>query len=245
VSISKRGLLALGATLAASVFAAVAFALAQDITPIPLAATVTVTPNKAGTPRHPQGIRIRARAKIASADDRAPLMPQAVDAWLPKGWRYNGAGHPACTRATLTSHGPSGCPPRSVMGHGQLWHPNSGDGDSTFSYRDLTIINGGQSKMYFWVVIQNPARVQAAVTGTITELRSTRWSYRLHADIPSSLQVVASLPVTLDAFTTDIEGGDWIATTHCPHDHRWRYHLKMTYASGRVVDTGGSTACRG
>lgn len=243
MSIGKQGLLALGATLAATVFAAVA--LAQEVTPDPPAATVTVTPNEAGTPRHPRGIRIKARVKIPTTDDRAPLMPQSIDAWLPKGWRYNGAGHPACTRATLTSDGPSGCPPGSIMGHGQLWHRDSGDGDSTFSHRDLTIINGGRTKMYFWVVIRNPARVQAPVTGTITELRSPRWSYRLHADIPSSLQVVAGLPVTLDALTTDIGRGDWIATTRCPHDHRWPYDLKLTYASGQVVDIGGATACRG
>jgi hypothetical protein len=242
VSVSKQSLLALGATLAATVFAAVA--LAQDVTPGP-PATVTVTPNEAGTPGHPQGIRIKARVKFPTTDDRAPLMPRSVDVWLPKGWRYNGAGHPACTRATLTSDGPSGCPSGSIMGHGQLWHRDSGDGDSTFSHRDLIVINGGQTKMYFWVVIRNPARVQAAVTGTITELRSPRWSYRLHADIPSVLQVVSGIPVGLDAFTTDIGRGDWIATTRCPHDNRWRYRLKVTYASGQVVDTGGSMACRG
>jgi hypothetical protein len=85
----------------------------------------------------------------------------------------------------------------------------------------VTVINGGATKMYFWTVIQNPAHVQAAVPGTITELSSPRWS-----------------------FGVMLGRDDWIATTSCPRDHRWRYHLRMTSTSGHAVDTGGSVACR-
>jgi hypothetical protein len=230
----------LGAALAAGALAAVA--LGQDVIPIRIAATVKVTPDKSGTPRHPRGIRIDARGTIETSGDTAPLMPQSVDVWLPNGWRYNGAKHAVCTLAALTSGGPGACPPQSIMSYGPAGHADVVDDVSPPLH--AIIINGGRTKMYFWVVIQNPARVQAAAIGTITKLSSPRWSYRLHVDIPSSLRVVAGIPVGLKSFESRVGRGDWIATTHCPHDHRWRYHLRMTHTSGQVVDTGGSVPCR-
>jgi hypothetical protein len=240
VRLGKRVLAALGAALAAGVLAAVAFA--QDVVPIQTAATVKVRPDKAGTPSRPRGIRIEAHGTIDTADESVPLMPQSVDVWLPKGWIYNGAKHPTCALAKLTSGGPSVCPPESIMSSGQPAHAAVVD-DLSPPPR-VTVINGGRTKMYFWVVIQNPTRVQAAAPGTITKLSSPRWSYRLHIDIPSGLHVVAGVPIGLDSFEAYVGRGDWLATTHCPHDHRWRYHLRMTHTSGQVVDTDGSVACR-
>jgi hypothetical protein len=235
-------LFALGAALAAGVLAAVA--LGQDVSPGPVQTMVKVTPSKAGTPSHPRGVQIQAREKISWASDAVPLMPRSVDVWFPKGWIYNGAKHPACTLATLNRGGLSACPPESIMGSGDLGHYDSGDGDTTFSHRGLTVVNGGRTKMYFWVVLRNPARVQGAVPGTITKLGSPSWSYRLHADIPDSLQVVSGIPVMLSFFRATAGRGDWIATTSCPRDHAWRYRLRMTSTSGQVLDTDGSVACR-
>jgi hypothetical protein len=108
----------------------------------------------------------------------------------------------------------------------------------------VTIINGGRTKMYFWVVLFDPARVGAVVTGTIAKLNSQRWSYRLHADIPSVLQVVATIPIVVDVFHASFGRGDWITTTGCPRDHRWRYHVETGYRSGQVVRTDGAVPCR-
>jgi hypothetical protein len=234
----KRVLLAFGAVLAAGVLAAVA--IGQEVMPIQITAAVKATPSKAGTPSHLRGIRIDANGTINTSGDTAPLMPRSVDVWLPKGWVYNGAKHPACARATLTSGGPGACPPGANMSYGVAY---AQEVDITSPPR-VRVINGGPTKMYFWVVVQNPARVQAAVTGTITKPSSPRWSYRLHAVIPPVLHVVAGIPLVLDTFRASFGRGDWIATTSCPSDHRWRYHLKMTYTSGQVVDTGGSMPCR-
>jgi hypothetical protein len=160
---------------------------------------------------------------------------------LPKGWLYNGAKHAVCTLAKLHRSGPSACPPESIMG-GPAGHADVAD-DLNPPPR-VTVINGGQAKMYFWVVLQNPARVNVAVTGTVTKLSSPRWSYRIHADNPGSLQVVAGIPITPDSFRASFGRGDWIATTRCPRDHLWRYHLRMTSTSGQALDTDGSVACR-
>ena len=206
-----------------------------------MAATVEVTPDKAGTPSRPRGVEVDIRGTITTTDGTAPLMPQAVDVWLPKGWVYNGAKHPACTLAKLNRGGPSACPPESNMGRVEIAVVE--DRPSTTPPQAI-IFNGGRSKMYFWVVVVNPARVQMAVAGTITKLGSPRWSYRIHADIPSTLQVVAGIRVVMDIVRGRVGRGDWMATTRCPPDHRWRSHLRMTYAAGQVLDTDGSVPCR-
>jgi hypothetical protein len=233
-------LFGLGAVLAAAVLAAVA--LGQGGGPSQMTARVTVTPNKAGTPSHPRGVRIDAHGTLDTLADAAALVPRSFDAWLPKGWVYNGAKHPACTAAKLTRGGPGSCPPESIVSHGQVGHAD--DPNDLGASARVTVINGGATKMYFWVVFQNPGRVQAAVLGTLTTVSSPRWSYRLHADIPGSLQVVAGIAITPKSFHANLGRGDWIATTHCPHDHLWRYHLRMTSTSSQVLDTDGSVTCR-
>lgn len=200
-----------------------------------------MTPDKAGTPSHPRGVKVVARGTIDTPEGAAAPVPRSVDVWLPKGWRYNGAEHPKCGLATLQSDGPAACPPGSIMSHLTF---SIDDPNNINSPPHVRVINGGPTKMYFWVVLQNPARVQAAVPGVITKLSSPRWSYRLHADIPSSLQVVSGIPITLTSFHVSVGRGDWIATTGCPGDHRWRYHLEITGTAGEVLETGGSVACR-
>ena len=232
-------MVALGVALAAGVMAAVA--LGQEGEPVKMTATVKVSPSKAGTPSHPRGVLVDVDGTIDAVGDTAPRMPRSVDVWLPKGWAYNGAKHPVCTQALLNRGGPSACPPRSNMGQVEIALVE--DRPSTTPPRAI-IFNGGPAKMYLWVVLTNPARVQAAVMGAMTKLNSSRWSYRLHVDIPSGLQVVAGIPVVMDLVRGRVGRGDWIATTSCPRDHLWRYRLRMTSTSGQVLDTDGSVPCR-
>ena len=235
----KRGLLALGAALAAGVLTAIA--LGEEVIPSRVTATLTVSSEQAGMPRHPRGIEIDARGTIDRQGDRASLLPRSVDFWFPKGWVYNGAKHPACTATKLRHGGPAACPRGSLMGSGPAGEAYP---LSPSTPPRMTVINGGRTKMFFWVVVQNPARVQAVVTGTITKPSTPRWSYRMHAEIPDVLRIVAGIPIVVETFHTRVGHGDWIATTNCPHDHRWRYHLRLTYFSGQALDTGGSVACR-
>lgn len=218
-----------------------AVAVGQEGGPIQISATGKVTPDKAGTPSHPRGVKIDIRGTIDTLGDTAPLMPRSIDVWLPKDWVYNGAKRPTCTLAKLNSGGPRACPPESYMGRVEIALVE--DRPST-TPPQAVIFNGGKSKMHIWVLLVNPARVQMAIAGAITKLRSPRWSYRVHADIPSTLQVVSGIPVVMDIFRGRVGRGDWITTTRCPRDHRWRSHLRMTYASGQVVDTDGSVPCR-
>ena len=234
-----KALLALCAALAAGVLAAVA--LGQEVVPTGITATVKVMPDKAGTPSRPRGVVIDVRGTIEAPGEFAPPMPSSVDVWFPKGWLYNGAKYPTCALATMARTGITRCPAGSIMSHGARGHATVVDAATP---PEVTIINGGRTKMYFWVVVTNPARVARAVTGTLTKLNSPRWSYRLHADIPPSLQVVAGIPLALKSFHSNFGQDDWIATTSCPRDHHWRYRAEIGYTSGQVVNTAGVVACR-
>jgi hypothetical protein len=233
----RRGVVALAAALVAGGLATVA--LGQEDAPGGFAVTFRVSPSKAGTPSRPQGVKLDVRGTSTLPEGVGGPIVRSFDVWLPKGWVYNGGKHPVCTAAKLSEGGPSKCPAGSIMGSSPrpfdpvLNRPPS-----------VTVINGGPNKMYFWAVLQDPARVQAAIPGMLTRLRSSRWSYRLHADIPRSLQVVAGIPITPSSFHGSAGKRDWIVTTGCPRDHRWPFHLRMTSIEGHVFDTSGAAACR-
>jgi hypothetical protein len=217
-----------------------ALAFGQEVVPIKITAKARVTPNKAGTPSHPQGVKISVDARIQIPRDFDPPLVQTVDVWFPKGGLYNGHKWPTCSPAVMARSGPKACPPRSIMGHGV----GTADADGVTTHPTLTVVNGGRDKVYFYVVLRVPARVQQAVLGTITKVNSPRWSYKLHVNVPRNLQIVAGIPLRLERFQSTVGRGDWIATIGCPRDRLWRYHVETSYDSGQVVNTDGSVACR-
>lgn len=247
----NKGRLVLGAAVAAGALAVVA--VAQEPDPPTINVRVRATPNTAGTPRHPRSIAIDARVTIipaglmttadesADPDVVAPPMPRSIDVWLPKGWHYNGAGRPVCTRAMLAHGGIGECPEGSRVSKDGVLHADVVDG---YTPPRVTIFNGGPAALSRWVVIQDPARVAVAITATLTKLRSPHWSSRLHADVPDSLRVISGIPISLKSLQADVRDGGWFTTTYCPHDHKWRTHLRLTYPSGQVADDDGAAACR-
>ncbi len=238
MSIKSRALVATGAAALAAAGAAVA--LAQDV-PISIKTDVKVTPNKAGTPRHPQGVKVTASATITMPRDVDPPTAQSVDVWFPKAGNYNGGKWPVCAQAVLARSGPDACPPRSIMGHGRA----VAYADEVEAGARGTVVNGGARKAYVYVTLQRPARVRQSVPVAITKLSGDpKWGYKAHADIPKSLQIVAGIPLRVDSIRATVGRGDWIATTGCPSDHRWRYHVETHYSTGQVVKTDGSVACR-
>jgi hypothetical protein len=236
----RTGLGLLAVAVLAVALGAGALALAQELVPVKISAVVKVTPNKAGTPRHPQGVRVDVTTNIDIPDDYDPPLVQTVDVWFPKGGLYNGRKFPACAQSVISRRGVAGCPKGSIMGRGSA----KARADTVFTYPRITIVNGGQSKVYFYTVLQVPARVSQAVVASITKLKSPRWSYRAHAKIPRNLQIVAGIPLRFDQLRLAAGRGDWIATTSCPRDHRWRYHAEARFDSGQVVKYDGSVRCR-
>ncbi|MFL5844481.1 MAG: hypothetical protein ACJ762_07290 [Solirubrobacteraceae bacterium] len=231
-----RALLAIGATVALIA----GIAAAQETIPIGLTIHVKVTPDKAGTRAHPQGITIDVKAKLKIPEAYEPPLVDTVDVWFPRNGIYNGNKFPTCSQSTLARRGPKACPAGSIMGHGTV----KATADTVFTYPKVTIVNGGQSRVYFYTVLNNPARVQTPVPGIITKLSSGPWAYKLHTDIPRNLQIVAGIPIVARSARFHAGRGDWIASTSCPSDHYWRYHVELTFTSGQIKRYNGRVPCR-
>lgn len=216
----------------------VSIAVAQSV-PIKLAVDARVTPDKAGTPKRPQGVHVDVTARVAYPSDYDPPVVATVDVWFPRGGLYNGQKFPSCAQDTLSRRGPRACPAGSIMGSGLV--TASADGVPTFP--KITVVNGGGSRVYFYTVLNNPARVQAPVPGVITRLGG-RWSYKLRVTIPRQLQIVAGIPIKVSKLRMTAGRGDWLATTSCPRSRRWSYKTEVRFTTGALVRYSGSIGCR-
>jgi hypothetical protein len=222
----------------------VAPTIAQSSTNTTVSATTTVSPNKAGTKAKPQGVRLSFNAKFTTNGDVEHPVITSGDVNIPKGGLYNGGKFPSCSAATLGRGGPSKCPAKSIMGTG------SGDAlaDTVHTTPRITVVNGGSSRIYFWTVLQNPARVAAAVPATITKDTSGRWSYKVHFTVPQSLQIVAGVPITLNTLRITLGGKSfaktWLATTSCPSNRKWAYSASFALSTGGSINYASSTPCK-
>lgn len=140
----------------------------------------------------------------------------------------------------LQRSGPRVCPARSIMGHATF----KADADGVTTYPKATIINGGATKVYIYAMLSQPARVREALVMSVTKLPSGPWGYRLHLKIPRKLQIVAGVPLRAEAFHAEFGREDWLATTFCPRDRKWRWRAEGRYASGQIVPASGTIACR-
>lgn len=242
-SLARRPLV-LAALVAVTALVTAAIAFGQDLVPIKITSVTKVTPNKAGTPKHPQGINIDVKSTIDTPRDYDPPLAQTVDVWISKGGNYNGGKYPTCSPQTMERGGIAACPKKSIMGHGT----GKADADGVASIPDITVVNGGANLVHFYTVLKNPARVQKAVTATITKLKSGPWGYKVRASIPRSLQIVAGIPLRVESL--HVEAGarsyakDWIATTMCPASHKWKYHVEVSYETGQIAKFDGAVTCR-
>jgi hypothetical protein len=232
-----RLLLVLG-ILGGAVWAAVA--LAQDFIPIKISAVVKVTPNKAGTPSHPQGIVLDVTGKVDIPLDYDPPLTESVDVWVSRNGEYNGGKYPSCSQSTMEHSGLSRCPKGSIMGHGRA----KALADTVATYPTITVVNGGPKMLYLFTVLTNPARVAKPIPVSVAKLPRGKWGYKLHATIPRSLQIVAGIPLRLQTFHMVSGRGDWVTTTSCPSSHKWTYHAEAKFASGQIVKYDGSVPCR-
>jgi hypothetical protein len=225
---------------AAALLGVAALAFGQGVVPIKVSAIVKVTPNKAGTPAHPQPVKVEVRATIDIPHDYDPPLVESVTVWISKGGNYNGHKFPTCSFAAMQRSGLRTCPPRSIMGHATV----RADADGVTTYPKITIVNGGATKFYFYAVLTSPARLQEALPVTVTKLTSGPWRYRWQFKIPRRLQIVAGIPLRAEAFHAIFGREDWLASTYCPPDRRWRWRAEGRYASGQVVPASGTVTCR-
>ena len=85
---------------------------------------------------------------------------------FPHGSLYNGAHYPTCSVRVMNARGPAGCPKASIMGGGT----GNAYADTMITHPQITVINGGANTVYFYTVLNNPARVQEPVVGHIKKM---------------------------------------------------------------------------
>ena len=195
----------------------------------------SVTPNKAGTPSHPQGVKLKAAinwAALGSANQ--PIVTKFL-LLFPKGARYNGGHTKTCPLKPLRNLGPSVCPKASIMGKGS----GTAYADTTKTHPKITVVNGGQNTIYFYTVLNNPARVQEPVIGHVKKM-SGKWSYSLSVKVPGNLQVVAGVPIELTSLSVTAGKGNWLETTGCSGG-KWPFQITTSYLNSNDNSTGSST----
>jgi len=184
-----------------------AVALASSVAP-KLMVTPAAAALSAGTPQHPQGVRLAVTFGWQGLDEASQPMVTKLDVWFPRGSVYNGARYETCSLRVLDAFGPSRCPKASIMGNGT----GNAYADTSITHPKITVLNGGRSAIYFYTVLNNPARVQEPVIGHITPLTGD-FAYHLSVTIPPNLQVVAGIPIKLTYLQITAGRGNWISTT--------------------------------
>ena len=231
--------LAILAVAATALAGGSALAFAQSTSPITMTVDATVTPNKAGTEKNPQGVKLAFTARFEIPVSYDPPLVDKVTVLFPKGGLYNGAKHPKCSETTLERRGVSGCPKGSIMGKGS----GKAMADDVPTYPKVTIVNGGARRVFFYTVMTNPARVQAPVVGKITKLAAASRTGSRRRSRGRSRSSPASRSCSHE-LTLSGGKGDWIATTSRPGDKRWRYHAESLFTTGETIVYDDSVACR-
>jgi hypothetical protein len=214
-------------------------ATAQEASDTKFTVKAKVSPNKAGTKRHPRGVRLRVTARWdAPAGVERPIISRAV-ALFPRGSLYNGAKYPRCSKRLLDRKGPSACPKRSIMGRarGVAW------ADTVDAKPRVVLVNGGARRVWLYTTLYHPTLVKEAIP-VIVQKRRGKWAYRARIVVPKSLLIVAGVPIGLERFTLTAGRGDWLATTGCPRNRRWPFKVTTYYMAGGSSTFTSSVRCR-
>lgn len=206
---------------------AIAVAPAAAQTPTQVEANAQVTPNKAGTKKNPQGVKLSGTVKWTSEAGVEPPIITAATVYLGKGGTYNGGRYAKCSKRELQKTDPN-CPKKSVMGKGT----GAAFADTVITRPKVVFYNGGSRWMYLYTTLFNPAFVQEPVPAKITKV-SGKWSYKVRITVPENLQIVAGVPIALRDFSYSLGAKkyakDYITTTSCPKGNKWSFQLETEY----------------
>ncbi len=238
----------LGAVVAVGAIAVVpAMAQDQDLPDTRIVSTAKATPNKAGTPKHPQGMSVTASGRLIVEPGFDPPVVTGIEILVGKGLVWNGGKYVKCSKRALDRRGPKGCPRTSIMGSAVA----TGMADTVPARLKLVFVNGGTDRTFAYATLDNPARVKETLVVTSTKLSSSTWGHREAVRVPETLQVVAGVPVRLTSIKFKIGGKpyakEYIASTSCPRGG-WKYQVTAHYLYdllGRTDDevSTGSIAC--
>jgi hypothetical protein len=199
-----------------------------------------VVPNKAGTPKDPQGVKIKASARFDSPEGVEPPIVTRAEILFPRHGDWNGGRYPKCTERTLDRDGPERCPKESRIGFMRA----TAYADTIITRPKIEIFNGGQTLALAYVTLYRPALVQDAIPVRIKLLRSGKWKYRVSFRIPEVLQVVAGVPIAARSVKGWVGRGEIITSTSCPRSRRWPYQATAWFTVGEPYTYRDSVPCR-
>jgi hypothetical protein len=176
-----------------------------------------------GSSKYPQGVRLSTTFGWGGLSRSREPIVTGFDLWFPKGSQYNGARYPLCSESKLDRSGPSGCPAGAIMGSGT----GTAYADTTITRPKITVVNGGAREVFFYVVMNNPARLREAVVGHISHTIG-RFTYHLAVKIPKNLQIVAGVPIKLTSLQISAGRAKWLAINAPPAGIR----VSTTYGTG-------------
>lgn len=161
--------------------------------------------------RRPRALRVAVLMRWGKPVSEERRTLQHVSFLFPRGSVYNGAKFPRCGLDVLSRGTMKPCPKGSMMGRGRA----TADADTSPTEARITVFNGGPTRVYFFVEMDNPAVVRAPVIGRVTK-RSGRWAYQLDLDVPRELQVVGGVPIVMNEVRVSVGRKDWLAATSWP-----------------------------
>jgi hypothetical protein len=217
------------ALMAAAVAVAPAAAQVPETT---FKATAKISPKKAGTKKHPQGVKLTGDLKFETITPGVePPIITGGDVMIPKGGVYNGGKYASCSGAKMRrAQSVSPCPKKSIMGKGK----GVAYADTVNAAPTVTFVNGGKSTVWAFTTLYHPALVREPIAISIKKQpSSSKWGYKTSFKVPKVLQIVAGVPVTLRSFHFEIGGKsyakDYIATTSCPKSKKYTYEGTAHY----------------
>jgi len=226
--------LAVGGATLAVVLVAAAAALAATTWPT-VKLTPTVSSTKAGTKKHPKGVKLTSLITWQKLGAAKQPVVTSFQLWFPKGSLYRGGKYPSCSRSKIAG-GPSRCPSGSIMGSGS----GTAYASTTKTHPKITVVNGGRKIIWFYTVLNNPARVREPVKGSLTSLKG-KYAYKLNVNVPKTLQIVAGTPIELTLLKVTAGGkGTWLSTTGCPNG-KWPFKIKTSYKNPNNGKTGSAS----
>lgn len=228
----KKLMIASALSVVIAVFAAAAAFAAGTFPSVTI--KPTVTPNKAGTVKKPQPVKLGVKVNWQTLGAADQPIVTALQVLFPKGAYYNGAKYPSCSLAKV-SQGPQACPQASITGSGT----GVAYADTTLTRPKITVVNGGGNTIYFYTVLNNPARVQEPVVGHLQKM-SGKWAYKLSVTIPQNLRIVAGVPIELTSLAVTAGKGNWLETTGCA-GHKWPFQATAQYLNPNTNATGSET----
>ena len=203
-------------------------------------AKARVVPNRAGTPKNPQGVVIHSSARVTTAPGYEPPIFQHGYALFPRAGNYNGDDFPRCSKRTLDRYGTDPCPKRSRIGSGT----GTVYADTVITRPKIEIFNGGSKLALAYVTLYHPALVREAIPVKIEELPRGKWKYKASLAVPRSLQVVAGIPIAARTVKIKVGRGNLIESTSCPKNRRWPYLLRGYFSNGSDYTYRSSVPCK-